>query len=482
MTTGATPRVSLVIPVYDAGPYLEACLASVAAQDLTDLEVIAIDDGSTDGSGERLDAFAAEHAHVRVIHQANSGWPGRPRNVGMDAATGTYLFFLDADDELGPEALRRLADFADEHASDVVVPKMVGVGGRELVEEVYARTLPEVEDRAMLFGTLTPGKLFRRSFVAGLRFPEGRVRLEDGQFVARAYVTAPRVSVYADHDCYFLRRRDDGRNISYDLGAPEQYTAGIAGVLGVVREHADPALADAVTLDLYQRKALKQLRPSRFLNYEDGRRDEWLAAVGAFARAHVPAHVEDQLSRRFRLRSRLARAGDRRGLESLLELQDAGGDIPAAVQDGRVVLDLPHDGDPLDLTGDVRLYAGVTALRVRKDHVHLQGEARLRGVRAERIPLRLHAGRPPQRLEQKLVAEAFEGSRWCWFDVRVELGEWLESGRGLSVRLKVRGGPDLVARLATIVPPEEDEPARARIKRASRSPGLMRLRRAGKRG
>ena len=472
MTTGATPRVSLVIPVYDAGPYLRPCLDSVLAQDLPELEVIVVDDGSTDGSGAVVDEYASGRGW-RVIHQENSGWPGRPRNVGMAAATGRYVFFLDADDELGPEALRRLADFGDEHGSDVVVPKMVGVGGREVVEEVYETTVGEVEDRAPLFGTLTPGKLFRRSFLAeqDLRFPEGRVRLEDGQLVARAYLAAERVSIYADYDCYFLRRREDGGNISYDLGEPEQYTAGIAGVLDVVRAHADPPLAEAVALDLYQRKALKQLRPSRYLNYEEDRRRKWVEAIAGLARAHVPAHVEDQLTRRFRLRSRLARAGDLRALEALLQLQAEDADVPAVVSGGRVRLDLPTDGEPLDVTGDVRLYAGVTSVRVRKRYVDVQGEVRLSGVRAERIPLRLNAGRPPQRLEQKLTAEAIEGSAWCWFDVRVELGEWLESGRGLSLRLKLKGRPDSVARLAVIVPEQ-----------ARRSPSLMRLRRAVRRG
>ena len=468
MTTGATPRVSLVIPVYDPGPYLRPCLDSVVAQDLAGLEVIVIDDGSTDGSGAIVDEYAGGRGW-HVVHQENSGWPGRPRNLGMAAATGEYVFFLDADDVLGPEALRRLADFADAHASDVVVPKMVGVGGREVPEELYEATDPDVEDRASLFATLTPGKLFRRSFLEaqGLRFPEGRVRLEDGQLVARAYLSASRVSVYADYDCYFLRRREDGGNISYDLGEPQQYTAGIAGVLDVVRAHADEALADSVALGLYQRKALRQLRPSRYLEYDEQRRREWVEAIAGLARAHVPAHVEDQLRRRFRLRSRLARAGDLRALEALLRLQAEDGDIPARVERGRVLLDLPHDGDPLDLTPDTRLFAGVTSVRVRKGYVDVQGEVRLRGVRAERIPLRLNAGRPPLRHEQKLMAEAVEGSDWCWFDVRVELGEWLESGRGLSLRMKVTGGRDLVAQLAVIVPHE-----------ARRSPTLMHLRRA----
>src|SRR5699024_7351542 len=115
------PDVSIVVPVYNAGRYLQDCLASLLAQDLpTDrFEVIAVDDGSTDGSGELLDELATRHGNLGVIHQENSGWAGRPRNVGMDLARGRYIFFADADDQMAPDAARALVTFADTHRSDV---------------------------------------------------------------------------------------------------------------------------------------------------------------------------------------------------------------------------------------------------------------------------------------------------------------------------------------------------------------------------
>src|SRR3954454_12673271 len=123
-------KVSVVIPVYNTRRYLAECLDSVLAQDLPpeEFEIVAVDDGSTDGSGELLDRYAAQHSNLRVIHQDNSGWPGRPRNVGRDASAGSYVFFADSDDCLGPEALRRMWDFAVAHRSDVVVPKVVPLG------------------------------------------------------------------------------------------------------------------------------------------------------------------------------------------------------------------------------------------------------------------------------------------------------------------------------------------------------------------
>ena len=128
---GAHVAVSVVLPVYNTRRYLAECLDSILAQDLSpeELEVVAVDDGSTDGSGEVLDAYAERHPNLRVIHQENSGWPGRPRNVGRAASRGRYVFFADSDDQLAPSALRALYDFAVAHGSDVVVPKVVPLDG-----------------------------------------------------------------------------------------------------------------------------------------------------------------------------------------------------------------------------------------------------------------------------------------------------------------------------------------------------------------
>ena len=95
--------VSVIVPVYNVEAYLRECLDSVVGQTLEfdRIELIAIDDGSTDGSGRMLDAYAARCA-MTVRHEPNSGGAGRPRNVGLDLATGQYVFFLDADDYWGP--------------------------------------------------------------------------------------------------------------------------------------------------------------------------------------------------------------------------------------------------------------------------------------------------------------------------------------------------------------------------------------------
>src|SRR5215213_376127 len=107
-------------------PELTDCLDSLLAQDLDpDLfTVIAVDDGSTDGSGQLLDDYGTRFRLCQVLHQENSGWAGAPRNRGLDLATTPYIFFMDADDRLTPEALRRLLARAEATGNDVVIPRI----------------------------------------------------------------------------------------------------------------------------------------------------------------------------------------------------------------------------------------------------------------------------------------------------------------------------------------------------------------------
>lgn len=93
--------VSLIVPVYQAASFLRAAVDSMRAQTHADIEILLVDDGSTDGSGALCDAMALEDARVRVIHQRNAG-SGAARNAGMDAAQGEYVLFCDADDRLSP--------------------------------------------------------------------------------------------------------------------------------------------------------------------------------------------------------------------------------------------------------------------------------------------------------------------------------------------------------------------------------------------
>ena len=113
------PKVSVVIPVYNARLYIDSCVKSVLNQTFKDFEIILIDDGSTDGSGERCDQLAHLHSNILVYHQENQGVT-HARKVGVSIATGEWITFVDADDELKEEALSLLVDTSSDKC-DIVL-------------------------------------------------------------------------------------------------------------------------------------------------------------------------------------------------------------------------------------------------------------------------------------------------------------------------------------------------------------------------
>lgn len=130
----SNPKVSVIMPVYNTAPYLEAALRSILAQSFTDFELIAVNDGSADGSGAILDRLAAEDPRVRVIHQENSG-VSRAANVAIEAARGIYIARMDSDDIAWPER------FAQQVAALEARPEVVALGTQFRIIDPEGRVL-----------------------------------------------------------------------------------------------------------------------------------------------------------------------------------------------------------------------------------------------------------------------------------------------------------------------------------------------------
>lgn len=112
-------KVSVIIPVYNAEKYLKKCIDSVLSQTLKEIEIILVDDGSTDNSSQILDEYAKKHNNLKVIHQQNSG-PAKARNVGIENATGEYIGFVDSDDYLASNMYELLYNTAINNDVDIV--------------------------------------------------------------------------------------------------------------------------------------------------------------------------------------------------------------------------------------------------------------------------------------------------------------------------------------------------------------------------
>ncbi|MFE1249277.1 glycosyltransferase family 2 protein [Streptomyces sp. NPDC058735] len=279
-------KVSVIVPVYNPGTYIEDCVSSLQRQSLPpdEYEVIFVDDGSTDGTPARLDRLAAEDPRMRVVHQENSGWSGRPRNVGIEVSRGEFVMFVDNDDYLGDEALERMYDYGVANGADVVVGKMAGKG-RGVPVELFRRNHPRATvANAPLIDSLTPHKMVRRAFLdrIGLRFPEGRRRLEDHVFLAEAYLRAGNVSVLSDYVCYYHIRRDDGSNAGFERFDPVGYFKNLREALDVVERYTEPGpVRDRLFRRWLRVEMVERLRARRFLALPDDHRRELFAEIHA---------------------------------------------------------------------------------------------------------------------------------------------------------------------------------------------------------
>ncbi|WP_433476232.1 glycosyltransferase family 2 protein [Spirillospora sp. CA-142024] len=316
MSEAATPDVSVVVAVYNTMPYLTACLKSLVEQSIgrDRMEVVAVDDGSTDGSGAELDRFAEEYPDVlTVLRQPNSGGPAVPSNRALDVAKGRYVYFVGADDYLGPEALERMVAAADEWGSDVLVGKMEGVNGRAVRRpEIFAENRAEIDlYDSVLPWVLSNCKLFRRDLVERhkLRFPEHMRIGSDQPFTLEACVRAERISVLADYTCYYAVLREDGGNITQ--GAVDVYTRleCAESLFAVVTGLLEPGPHRDAILKRHTRWELTMPTREGFLELDRDAQDDVCARVGRLVEHYVTDDVLYTLPIIRRVRLRLAQLG-----------------------------------------------------------------------------------------------------------------------------------------------------------------------------
>ena len=223
------PRISVVIAAYQPGDGFLRVMDSLDGQTLPqdEFETIVVDDGSPDDTFDRLSALAATRPNMRVERIENSGWPSRPRNVGTDLARAPYVLYVDHDDKLYPDALRRLAEYADETGADVVSAKeqqtrSVWWGTMPFRSGNVANAVPGGDIHQLM--PMIPHKLYRRAFLAehGIRFPEGKRQLwEDIFFNVAAWRHAKVVSLLADTPVYLWVLTDKNNSSSYGPGGKE---------------------------------------------------------------------------------------------------------------------------------------------------------------------------------------------------------------------------------------------------------------------
>ena len=295
-----SPKVSVVIPTYCPGHRLDALVRSLDAQTMlaADFEVIFVDDGSPDDTWRRLQQIRDCHANVRLERIEHSGWPSRPRNVGLALAQGEYVLFMDHDDELYPRALEAGYAMAASCHADVLNGKETRTDQPGWAQNVYTANMANVVDREDTHPLIptNPHKLFRRDLLMEheIRFPEGsRVLWEDVFFALDVAPHAKVISVLADTPFYHWVRAGRTTSSSFHRD-PREYWHWIRQiVLRTTERLAAPELFGQWRLMLlhqYRTRVLFRLTTSLFKLPE-----EELEVIKEMVTDIVLNHIPEQL-------------------------------------------------------------------------------------------------------------------------------------------------------------------------------------------
>ena len=201
--------ISVIVPVYNMEQYLERCINSIVDQTYRNLEIILVDDGSTDRSPRMCDEYAAKDGRIKVVHKVNGGLSDA-RNAGLQVATGTYIGYVDSDDWIEPQMYQRMYEACIEHQAQVAVCRyakiyrdhvdregkgQVTVFDREDILKIYLTDQPEY----VVYNSVW-SKLFAREVVEGVLFPVGK-NSEDIMYTTKAFCKLEK-AVYID-ECFY---------------------------------------------------------------------------------------------------------------------------------------------------------------------------------------------------------------------------------------------------------------------------------------
>jgi CDP-glycerol glycerophosphotransferase len=218
------PDVSVVVICFNDRTNLPRAVRSVLDQTLRNLEVLVVDDASTDGSADVADGLAGEDDRITVVRlPENSGGCSRPRNTGMDRARGRYVMFLDSDDYYERHACKNMLVAAERTGADVVAGRVIRENLTKGRQTPWAKDLFASgrafyrgvrENPALFFDPLSTNKIYRREFLDrhGIRFPEG-VHYEDSLFSTEVYCQAEGIAVIPN-DIYYWRVVEDAEEAS----------------------------------------------------------------------------------------------------------------------------------------------------------------------------------------------------------------------------------------------------------------------------
>lgn len=216
----AEPKISVIVPVYNVISYIDETVHSLLNQTLKDIEIILVDDGSSDGSFEKIISYGEKYENICVAKEPNAG-PGMARNNGLSIATGKYISFVDSDDILPERALEIMYEAAEREQVGIVTGISVSFNsnrswfiGGHFKKGVFKKGRKTLLQNPEMLYTLGPcNKLYRRDVVQDIRFPDAIKVAEDHPFVIEAYLKSNNIYT-VDEIIYNYRAREDEGDIS----------------------------------------------------------------------------------------------------------------------------------------------------------------------------------------------------------------------------------------------------------------------------
>lgn len=204
-------KISIVMPVYNVEEYLRETLDSVVSQTIKDVEILLIDDGSTDNSKSIIEEYSSKYENIKGVFQDNGG-PSKARNRGIELASGEFIAFMDSDDLIPKDSLEVRYNLAKDNDADIVICgtyKYDGVKYWPMVKHFLGEGFKDIRKDYELLWTLGPcNKLFKTSLIKDLRFPENIKYAEDQCFVMSAYLRAKKI-YSSKYIAYYYRMRNN---------------------------------------------------------------------------------------------------------------------------------------------------------------------------------------------------------------------------------------------------------------------------------
>ena len=229
------PAVSVIVPVYNSEAFLNKCLDCLTSQTLSDLEIICVDDASTDGSPEILKRRARLDSRIRLIALDENRGPSAARNAALDAATGLYAGFVDSDDFVDPDFFEKLYTLAIIQDADVAKGSLMNydpVKGAAYLKEIFNINDRIRKHKAWFFLTYTSA-IYRTEMLraAGIRFDENLRFFEDPHFSINAAFHYDKIAVRDDAVYYYTDNPSSATRKNYSLQPVTDLISGANDIL-----------------------------------------------------------------------------------------------------------------------------------------------------------------------------------------------------------------------------------------------------------